>query len=316
MRMPERNAACERIIEPLILFYLFERLCAGFMKWGVENGSIDSEFTKHLLERKKKLRDQVPQIEASQKISEFDIGFMPRDLAQYLATKAKKGVEERAFGKAAIDPQPIYQDIQNLIHSRNKIMHGLDAPEKEEKTASRIAAVMDLIAQVLGDELGRFMKLNATANYVNHTSWARLLFLTEEELLWIARGQQLPADSSANSVANLHFGSKEVDRASFRKTERHLRTVKGDSPLYLSEDLTHYKILWVSTSSFKPDRIVDIKARIRNQAHSRLAPAYSPAKIYVSAIPEGLDDVESDSFAIPWWKKAPEGEQYICIALP
>jgi hypothetical protein len=314
--MTERNTACDRIVEPLILFYLFERLCAGFMKWGLENGSVDSEFTKHLVERKKQLKDEVPRVEASQLISDFDIGLMPSDLARYLVKKRGKGVEERAFGKAAINPMPIYEDIHKLISSRNKVMHGLDALESGKQTAHRIAAVMDLIAQVLGDELGKFRKPNENSKQVDHTSWARLLFLTEEELLWVAKGQGLPADSSASSVANLPFGSNYADGASFRKTERHLlRTAKRNTPLYLPEELIDFKILWVSTSSFKLNRMMDLKARIRNQAVLKLVPASYPAKIYVGAIPEGLNDVESDAFGIPWWKKAPDGEQYICIAL-
>jgi hypothetical protein len=309
--MTERSAACDEIVQSLMLFYLFERLSAGFMTWVSESGH-DSEYMK---KRKKDMSDQAPKIEASQKMSPFDTGFVPNDLKAYLTEKVRQEYEYLASKREKrSNIMPVYRDLDALMHSRNKVMHGQSAPETTEKTVQRIVGVMHWIAQNLGDQLGRLTKPNVIQNPVDHTSWARLLFLTEEELLWVARGQQLPINSSGNALLKLSFGRKEVDQASFRMTDRHRRTNSKKNPLYLSQELADCRNVWVSTTSFKKDRIEDIKPRLRNTARAVLDPESPLARFAISVISEGMEDVESDSFSIPWWKKAPDGEHYICIA--
>jgi hypothetical protein len=302
------------IVSSLILFNLFERLCAGFMSWGAEKGEFDNEFYKHLHARIEKMELKKDSDLTGEPTNPFDTGLMPRDLAEYLRDKANKGLDETAFGKAKIKPKPFYEKIQELTRMRNKVMHGLPAPESAKALAHRIAWIMDQIARIMGEHIGAFSKPRTNSKMVDHTTWARLLFLTEEELLWVASGNQMPAGGSFKKVISLPIGNRGTGLIDFRKTDRPhgSKTI----PLGTAADLSNFESVWVSTAHFKVDELAKAQGVTRQFARELLGvPQSFSRKLYLGELSEGLDDVESDPFSIPWWQKAPEGSAYIYIAL-
>jgi len=317
--MSERTGACDRIVQSLLLFYLFERFCAGFMKWGLEPSGTDSKFRAYLLDRLNKLdkkggiKDDHGRYGAEK--SPFDTGLIASDLAEYFGDLWRKSAEERPFDSGNVKPQAVFEEMQGLLHMRNKVMHGLSAHKTPEEIARNVVWLMNQIAESLGSKLSQFSPLSTGTKGVDHTIWARLLFLTEGELLSIAHGRQLPVCASRPPVFSVRFGPKDADRASFRMTERHRRMSKVKSPLYLNGELIGCSTAWVSSAPIPIDQIEESKARIRQRTRDIVDPGLPISKIVISAIPEGMTDVESDSFCIPWWKTAPKGEQYIWIAI-
>lgn len=313
--MNDHTSSCDEIVASLILFNLFERLCAGFMKWGMERGDFNNEFKTFLDERKGKLRPPQASIRVSEQLSPLDTGLMPNALADYLMLKANNGPNELAFSNAKVKALTMYNEFQELISIRNKVMHGFTAPETSAQIAFRMASVIEAITGILGEHLIKISKQGVSARKADHTMWARLLFLTEKELLFIAGGKQLPTEGTFGPVISLPIESNGEGKGltEFRKTDRNHKP--RSSQLCLPEELTDYESLWVSTTLFRLDQLDKRKNEIRSLARSLLGLAKSPPRPYVSEINEGPDDVESDPFSIPWWKKAPEGKAYLCIAL-
>ncbi|HTW80342.1 MAG TPA: hypothetical protein VME23_12420 [Terracidiphilus sp.] len=311
--MNDHGSSCNEIVVSLTLFYLLERFCAGFMKWGLENGDFDAEFKQHLDDCVKQMGPKHPVVRVGENISPFDTGLMPKDLANYLSKKANKRPDEVAFGKAMIKPIPLYTALHELTGIRNKVMHGLSAPETTRQIASRIAPVFDEFAKILGERLANFSKPDTNSRKVDHTKWSRLLFLTEEELLWIAKGSALPLSGQGKGIISVPIEGEDAHASTaFRRTDRHHKP--SSSQLCLPEKLTACDSLWVSTKPFRLSQIQKDRGFVRSLANGLLGLPPS-TKVQVSELCEGLDDVESDPFAIPLWRRAPEGQAYICIAV-
>jgi hypothetical protein len=193
-------------------------------------------------------------------------------------------------------------------------MHGLTSPEGADQTARRIVAVTGMIARVLGDDLGKFTIPAAASRKIDHTTWARLLFLSTNELLWIAQGRPLPMNDTKNAPSAPVLIRNQSEYVAVRMTDRHHGNSETRSGLHLSETLAECEVVWVSTTSFKLDRIELIKQKLQPLAPRYLEGASSTNRYRISFLSEGIDDVASDCFGIPWWKKAPEDERYICIS--
>jgi len=312
--MTDRSSSYNEIVASLVLFNLFERLCAGFMKWGSERKDFNNEFETYLIERMGKMRPPQASIRISEQISPLDTGLMPSALADYLLKKADKGPNELAFSNARIKALTMYNEFHELISIRNKVMHGFPAPEISAQIALRIASVMDAIAEILGEHLAKISKPNVGSRKADHTTWARLLFLTEDELLWIAKNGELPLGGLGKGIVQVPIKNEDTRLSTFfRRTDR-LRK-PSSSCLCLPEKLTAYSSLWVSTKSFSLEEIQRERGFIRSQAPCLLGLPLSSSKALVSELREGLEDIESDPFAIPWWQTAPDGKAYICIAL-
>jgi len=286
------------------------------MKWGLDNGDFDSEFTIHINERRKirNKRPPQPSVRVSEQSSPLDTGLMPSDLSDFLLKKAGKGPNVQAFSQGRIKALPLYNEFYELMGIRNKVMHGLPSTESSRQIAHRIASVCDAVAIILGDNIGNISKPGVNSRKPDHTTWARLLFLTEDELLWIAGRNQMPTGGSYEQVISLPIGNRGTDLTDFRKTDR----THGSKtiPLGTAADLSNFESVWVSTTHFKLNDLAKTQGEIRQLAPTILGlPRFSPRNLYVGELCEGLDNVESDPFSIPWWRKAPEGSAYICIAL-
>jgi hypothetical protein len=299
----------------LVLFYLLERVCAGFLNWVIDadvpflekslplNKSL-KEFlndTKDKMNKNRLARDQRNNFEIGE--DPFDEGFMLSDLSEYI----RKHTDPRdlIFG-GKTSPSVLFGRIDKLKIQRNKLMHGLAYVPDTNDTAKTIFAMFNELRLAFEPYLLNICK-PFRRELRDHTLWARMLYLSEKELLWISGGKRLPkvvepAEASYKILLDRDGSWQEIVLTATDRDPDALTAISGrarDRRIWVSDD--HYESAWLENSYH------DVKAQMRAKT------GLSAAALKVNVLPIGPVERGDDWFNAPWWRKAPDGKRHLWV---
>lgn len=307
--MEEHSARKSDIVANLLVLYLLERVCVGFLAWANDIGSaFDEDLKVFLVKELAALKQNRLQRERRNLlvdgIDPFNSGATLSLLTEYLKSRSKP--DELIFdGK--ISPYRLFNRLDELKLLRNKFMHGLAYRPDTAATAAKVFAVFQDLRAALGPRLLAIKKLKKPnrSDLRDHTSWARLLYLSKAELLWIVMGNQLPEQAGAARTccsAPLRCDGVWQD---FGLT---LTDYRPGSILS-----TTASQIWVSDDQFEDGWLKSHIPETQRKLRMRLG---LPADVLqVHALPIGPTDRDCDWFGAPWWQVAPAGKAHLWVEI-
>lgn len=281
----------DSIVPALVLFYLLERGCAGFMSWASERSDFSNEFAVYL----EKKQTKFVRVKLEDEADPLDKGFMLSHLLGFAQTRLEKS-EKYVFGDK-LEAMPFRNTLTALKNQRNKVMHGMSPQASLEEAAASVADVFAELRSVLGD---RFGQLAATRKPVDHSSWARVLQLEANDLAWIALGNALPRIEGARiEPFRLDGGNLVIDVGPTSFAPHEVRALHANKA----------EAVWVSERAFDVAKLEALRAHLKRQIDAE-------AKGMGRALEFGFNAVgplDRDSFGVPFWAPDPGGNAFVYI---
>ena len=338
-------------IQALVLFYLFERACAGFIRWGFDGGSPDRGYQDYLIGAARTVREKVAAaadrgfVPTTPGEDVFDTGLMPNNICDYLQRKiaASAAVPLLAHTDPPLKPARFRDRLNTFTQLRNKVMHGQRASLPPDEIAAKLCELFQDFRSIMSPrtvgkdenpelaviDLSKLTSDGRLTRGIDHTSWARLLFLTTEELLWIASGRVLPIADERLADAN---GAAASDGAAFLHRQGELKTRLRGHELRLLRTLYvpagassgaatnrlyggDYRSIWVAMQPTATAQSGAVIGSITNYLRTTYGCGDSEFSLVLDGVSEGPCDAKSDPMNIPWWRAAAAGECFIRIAL-